>query len=50
MTQIGKNLQKIVDTIPNHVCLVAVSKTKPVPEILEAFHAGQLYFGDNRIQ
>lgn len=32
------------------VTLVAVSKTKPVKDILEAYDAGQLDFGENKIQ
>lgn len=32
------------------VTLVAVSKTKPVADILEAYHAGQRIFGENMVQ
>lgn len=32
------------------VCLVAVSKTKPLEQILELYHAGQRVFGENRVQ
>jgi len=34
----------------NNVTLVAVSKTKPVEDILEAYHAGQRDFGENYVQ
>ena len=47
---IKDNLEKIFDTLPEHVTLVAVSKTKPVKTILEAYNAGQIIFGENRIQ
>jgi len=47
---IKDNLEKIIDTLPEHVTLVAVSKTKPVKTILEAYNAGQIIFGENRIQ
>lgn len=47
---ISKNLQDIKSNLPNHVTLVAVSKTKPVPDLMEAYHAGQRIFGENRIQ
>ena len=47
---IQDNLQKIRATLPPHVTLVAVSKTKPIPELLEAYHAGQRVFGENKIQ
>jgi len=35
---------------PEEVRLVAVSKTKPVELIREAFEAGQLDFGENKVQ
>ena len=47
---IKDNLEKIIDTLPEHVTLVAVSKTKPVKTILEAYNAGQIIFGENKIQ
>ncbi len=47
---IAENLAKIKETIPNHVKLVAVSKTKPNEAILEAYQAGQRIFGENRPQ
>ncbi len=34
----------------NNVKLIAVSKTKPVEMVLEAFNAGQARFGENRVQ
>ncbi len=36
--------------LPEHVCLVAVSKTKPTSYIQEAYQAGQLDFGENKVQ
>ena len=33
-----------------NVTLVAVSKTKPASDIMEAYHAGQLDFGENYVQ
>lgn len=47
---IEDNLQRIIETLPEHVTLVAVSKTKPVQTILEAYNAGQIIFGENKIQ
>ncbi len=35
---------------PSEVLLVAVSKTKPVEAIKEALEAGQIHFGENRVQ
>lgn len=47
---IQSNLLEIKATLPDHVTLVAVSKTKPVPDLLEAYNAGQRIFGENKIQ
>ena len=47
---ISKNLNKIKVSLPEHVTLVAVSKTKPVADVMEAYHAGQRIFGENKIQ
>ncbi|WP_334327992.1 YggS family pyridoxal phosphate-dependent enzyme [Gilliamella apicola] len=35
---------------PNTIQLIAVSKTKPVEQIMEAINAGQLAFGENYVQ
>ena len=47
---ISEKLVEIHKTIPAHVCLVAVSKTKPVIDLLEAYQAGQRHFGENKVQ
>ncbi|MBC2845460.1 YggS family pyridoxal phosphate-dependent enzyme [Winogradskyella flava] len=47
---ISKNLQAIKSILPDHVNLVAVSKTKPISELMEAYDAGQRIFGENKIQ
>lgn len=47
---IADNLNHIKEQIPKNVTLVAVSKTKPIKTILEAYNAGQIIFGENRIQ
>ncbi len=47
---ITNNLQQIRKTLSGNVTLVAVSKTKPITDILEAYHAGQRVFGENKIQ
>ena len=46
-TMIKENLEKIRETLPKNVTLVAVSKTKPVSDIQEAYDAGQRDFGEN---
>ncbi len=44
---IRENLEKIRKTIPAGVTLVAVSKTKPVEDLQQAYDAGQRVFGEN---
>ena len=45
---IAENLSKIKKTIPDSVLLVAVSKTKPLALLEEAYQAGQRHFGENK--
>ena len=47
---ITKNLNKIKVSLPENITLVAVSKTKPIPDLLEAYETGQRIFGENKIQ
>ena len=47
VTMIKENLEKIRATLPKSVTLVAVSKTKPVSDLQEAYDAGQRIFGEN---
>ena len=57
---IASNLQHIRERIrsaalaagrqPDSVLLVAVSKTRPAGDVVEAFHAGQVVFGENYVQ
>jgi pyridoxal phosphate enzyme (YggS family) len=47
---IQNNLQSIQALLPEKVTLVAVSKTKPVSDLMEAYEAGQRIFGENKIQ
>ena len=48
--KIGNNLRSIIDNIPKKVSLVAVSKTKPVELIKNAYDCGQRDFGENKVQ
>ncbi|WP_339918083.1 YggS family pyridoxal phosphate-dependent enzyme [Yeosuana marina] len=50
MFSIQENLKHIKSTLPEHVTLVAVSKTKPISDLMEAYNAGQRIFGENKIQ
>ncbi len=47
---IASNLKHIRATLPKEVTLVAVSKTKPVSSLMEAYQAGQRIFGENKVQ
>ena len=47
---IAENLLRIKESLPENVTLVAVSKTKPVTDLMEAYTAGQRIFGENKIQ
>lgn len=47
---ISENIQKLKAEIPETVTLVAVSKTKPIEDILEVYHTGHRVFGENKIQ
>ena len=42
------NLLKVESTLTSGVRLIAVSKTKPVEDIREAYDAGQRLFGENK--
>ncbi|WP_405226490.1 YggS family pyridoxal phosphate-dependent enzyme [Dokdonia sp. Asnod1-B02] len=47
---IAENILRFRENIPSHVTLVAVSKTKPVSDLMEAYETGQRIFGENKIQ
>ncbi|MBP3762659.1 MAG: YggS family pyridoxal phosphate-dependent enzyme [Bacteroidales bacterium] len=44
---IAENINRIKATLPAGARLVAVSKLKPVEDIMEAYRAGQRLFGEN---
>lgn len=50
MNNIDKNLREVLASIPKDITLVAVSKTKPISELMQAYNAGQRVFGENKIQ
>ena len=45
---IKENLDIVRATVPSNVTLIAVSKTKPVSDLQEAYDAGQRIFGENK--
>ncbi|HVN58055.1 MAG TPA: YggS family pyridoxal phosphate-dependent enzyme [Bacteroidales bacterium] len=49
MTDISSNILSLRKEIPGRIRIVAVSKTKPVEDIMQAYEAGHRVFGENRI-
>lgn len=47
---IAENLKNIKSELSEQTSLIAVSKTKPVFQIMEAYEAGQRDFGENKAQ
>jgi len=47
---ITENIANLKKKIPENVTLVAVSKTKPISDLQEAYNAGQRIFGENKVQ
>jgi len=47
---IATQLNTIKQGLPAHVTLVAVSKTKPNADVMEAYESGQRIFGENKVQ
>jgi len=43
-------LRAVKSTLPKNVSLIAVSKTKPMENIVALHEAGQLAFGENKVQ
>ena len=53
LNQVRKNIQEACEVSgrdPKEVTLIAVSKTKPVSMLLEAYNAGARVFGENKVQ
>ena len=50
MGQIVDNIQLVKTSIPKNISLVAVSKTKPNEDIMQAYESGHLAFGENKVQ
>ena len=47
---IAQNLIALTKSLPKNVTLVAVSKTKPVEDLMEVYRAGHRIFGENKVQ
>ena len=46
---IDENINKIRSDIPDYVELIAISKTKPNEDIMEAYKIGHRSFGENKV-
>jgi pyridoxal phosphate enzyme (YggS family) len=47
---IEQQLEHVRTELPSNVTLIAVSKTKPISALQEAYNAGQRHFGENKVQ
>jgi len=47
---IAENIHRFKNDLPEGVKLIAITKTKPNEEILEAYNAGHKVFGENKVQ
>ncbi len=47
---IAENIKKFTSELGPEITLVAISKTKPASDILEAYNAGHRIFGENKVQ
>lgn len=50
MSEISNQLKNLKKTLPESCTLIAVSKTKPSSDVLEAYQSGHLDFGENKVQ
>ncbi|MBR4767628.1 MAG: YggS family pyridoxal phosphate-dependent enzyme [Lachnospiraceae bacterium] len=50
MLSIGENYENVRAKLPENVTLIAVSKTKPVSDLMQAYEAGARDFGENKVQ
>lgn len=50
MVDIKANIENIRKQIPDNVVLIAVSKTKPIEDLMQAYNCGQRIFGENKAQ
>ena len=47
---IKKRISETINSIPKHIDLIAISKTKSSKEIIQAYDVGQRIFGENKVQ
>ena len=49
-TSLSNRYQNLLNRLPEHICLIAVSKTFPADDIQALYDLGQRHFGENYIQ
>ncbi|MBQ1837384.1 MAG: YggS family pyridoxal phosphate-dependent enzyme [Neisseriaceae bacterium] len=49
-TSLSNRYQNLLNRLPEHICLIAVSKTFPIHDIQALYDLGQRHFGENYIQ
>ena len=49
-TSLSNRYQNLLNRLPEHICLIAVSKTFPLHDIQALYDLGQRHFGENYIQ
>jgi pyridoxal phosphate enzyme (YggS family) len=47
---IAEKIKEYTTLLPSAISLIAVSKTKPVADLMEAYEVGQRIFGENKVQ
>ena len=47
---ISDNFNTLLQSLPSHVTLVAVSKTKPLEDLKAVYNTGHRIFGENKVQ
>ncbi|HOO98491.1 MAG TPA: YggS family pyridoxal phosphate-dependent enzyme [Bacteroidales bacterium] len=50
MSQIAQNIISLKQEVPDHIKIIAVSKTMPVSDIMLAYDTGHRLFGENRVK
>lgn len=50
MTKLADHINNILNELPSDVVLVAVTKTRPVEDLQQAYDCGLRDFGENRVQ
>lgn len=53
LTEVRENIKKACERVyrdPSEVTLISVSKTKPIPDLREAYACGSRDFGENKVQ